>query len=182
MYIRENYRRSSHKNRDAYPFTNNFDSVNTAYKIIIPLIKQLPKELTKDPITLGDHLRRRRLELGLYQKDVAIQIGVTTSSIWNWENNCSSITLRCMPKVIEFLGYNPIPCPDNIVERLAWHKQINGLTLEDLGAEMRRDPEQLGDWLNGRHAPCRKNREEIWLFLAGTALGASGVHHIEMTD
>ncbi|MEE4254333.1 MAG: helix-turn-helix transcriptional regulator [Desulfuromusa sp.] len=56
-------------------------------------------------------MRRRRLELGLYQKDVAAQIGVTTSSIWNWENGWSSISLSCMPKVIEFLGYNPNPCP-----------------------------------------------------------------------
>jgi transcriptional regulator with XRE-family HTH domain len=147
------------------PFTNNFDSVKTAYKTVIPLIKQLPKELTEDPITLGDHLRRRRIELGLYQKDVAEQIGVTTSTIWNWENNWSSVTLRCMPKVIEFLGYNPVPWPDNLVDKLGWYKQVKGLTLEQLGAEMNRDPEQLADWLTGRHNPCRRNREEINEFL-----------------
>jgi len=91
-----------------YKFSN---SPETAHKIEIPFKIQIPKELTEEPITLGDHLRRHRLELGLYQKDVAIQIGVTTSTIWNWENNWSSITLSCMPKVIKFLGYNPIPCP-----------------------------------------------------------------------
>jgi hypothetical protein len=26
---------------------------------------------SQEPVTLGDHLRRRRLELGLYQKEVA---------------------------------------------------------------------------------------------------------------
>jgi DNA-binding XRE family transcriptional regulator len=84
-----------------YKFSN---SQKTPHKIEIPLkIKEYP-ELTKKTVTLGDHLRRRRLELGLYQKDVAAQIGVTTSSIWNWENNWSSITLRCLPNVIEFLG------------------------------------------------------------------------------
>jgi transcriptional regulator with XRE-family HTH domain len=101
----------------------------------------------------------------LYQKDVAVQIGVTTSSIWNWENGWSSITLSCMPKVIEFLSYNPIPCPEGLVERLAWYKLVNGLPLEKLGAEMGRDPEQLADWLSGRHDPCRKNREGIEKFL-----------------
>ena len=30
---------------------------------------------------------------------------------------------------------------------------------------MGRDPEQLSDWLSGRHYPFRKNREKIELFL-----------------
>lgn len=120
--------------------------------------------MSQDPVTLGDHLRRRRLELGLYQKDVAAQIGVTTSSIWNWEHGWS-ITLRCMPKVFEFLGYNPIPCPKGLMERLAWYKQVNGLDLEQLGAEMGRDPEQLPDWLSSRHKPCQRNQEEVERFL-----------------
>lgn len=102
----------------------------------------------------------------MYQKDVAAQIGVTTSTIWNWENNWSSITLSCMPKVIEFLGYNPIPCPEDLMEKLAWFRQVNGLTLEQLGAEMGRDPEQLSDWLSGRYKPCRRNREEVKRFFS----------------
>ncbi len=145
-----------------------------AHKIKIPLLIQLPKELTEDPITLGDHLRRRRLQLELYQKDVAIQIGVTTSTIWNWEHNWT-IDLRCIPGIIKFLGYNPISCPDDLMEKLAWHKQVNGLTFEDLGAEMGRDPEQLADWLSGRHIPCRKNREEIESFLAERAENFGGI-------
>lgn len=74
--------------------------------------------------------------------------------------------MRFIPRIITFLGYNPIPCPDDVLERLAWYKQVNGLTLEHLGAEMARDPEQLADWLGGRHRPCRRNRKEIELFLS----------------
>jgi len=114
----------------------------------------------------------------LYQKDVAAQIGVTTSTIWNWEHNWT-IDLRYFPRVFKFLGYNPIPCPDDVIEKLAWYKQVNGLTLEDLSAEMGRNPEQLSDWLSGRHVPCKKNSEKIMLFLTGTSHGAGGVHHIE---
>jgi len=101
----------------------------------------------------------------LYQKDVAEQIGVTTSSIWNWEHNWT-IDLRYIPRVIKFLGYNPISCPADLIEKLAWYKQVNGLTFEDLGAETGRDPEQLSDWLSGRHMPSRKNLEVIEIFLA----------------
>jgi len=146
------------------PFTNNFRFDQTAGKIKIPLIIQPPEEFTREPVTLGDHLRRRRIELGLYQKDVAVQIGVTTSTIWNWEHDWT-VELRYVPKLIQFLGYNPIPRPDNLLEKLAWYKQINGLTFEQLGVEMGRDPEQLADWLAGRHHPCRRNREEMEAFL-----------------
>jgi len=52
------------------------------------------------------------------------------------------------------------------MERLAWYKQVNGLTLEQLGSEMGRDPEQLADWLNGRHKPCPHNLEEVAGFLS----------------
>jgi DNA-binding XRE family transcriptional regulator len=147
-----------------YPFTNNSNSTKTAYKIEVPLIIQPPNELIEEPVTLGDHLRRRRLELGLYQKDVAAKIGVTTSTIWNWEHNWT-IDPRYIPLVIEFLGYNPILCPKDLLDRLAWYKLVNGLPLEELGAVMERDPEQLADWLSGRHDPCRKNRERIEKFL-----------------
>lgn len=71
-----------------------------------------------------------------------------------------------MPKIIKFLGYNPIPCPDGLMARLAWYKLVNGLPLEDLGAVMERDPEQLADWLTGRHNPCQRNQDEIENFLA----------------
>jgi len=155
-----------------YKFSN---SQETPHKIGIPLKIQPPTELTQEPVTLGDHLRRRRIELGLYQKDVAVQIGVTASTIWNWENAWSSIALSCMPKVIQFLGYNPIPRPDDLLERLTWYKSVNGLSLEQLGAEMGRDPEQLSDWLSGRHTPCRRNREEVKLFLSSHVQGPGAV-------
>ncbi|MBN1958577.1 MAG: helix-turn-helix transcriptional regulator [Desulfuromonadales bacterium] len=72
----------------------------------IPLKIQPPEELVKEPVTLGDHLRRRRLELGLYQKDVAIQIGVTASTIWNWEHGWK-IDKRFVSLIVDFLGYRP---------------------------------------------------------------------------
>jgi hypothetical protein len=40
-----------------------------------------------------------------------------------------------------------------------------GMSLDLLGEAMGRDPEQLSDWLSGRHYPLKKNREKIELFL-----------------
>lgn len=136
----------------------------------IPLTIHPLEELTRKPITLGEHLRRRRIELGMYQKGVAARLDVTTSTVWNWENR-GSVDLRFIPRVIEFLGYNPIPQPEDLLERLAWYKQVNGLTLEQLGVEMGRDPEQLADWLSGRHKPFWRNLEKIELFLSDHVQG-----------
>jgi hypothetical protein len=63
------------------PFTYFFEASQQAHKIKIPLIIPPPEELTRKPVNLGDHLRRRRIELKLYQKDVAARLGVTTSTI-----------------------------------------------------------------------------------------------------
>jgi len=39
------------------------------------------------------------------------------------------------------------------------------MNLDILGEAMGRDPEQLSDWLSGRHHPSKHNREIIERFL-----------------
>ena len=58
--------------------------------------------------TLGDHIRKRRLELGLYQREVASKIGVDESTVYRWERNETSPPSRFIPQIINFLGYNPL--------------------------------------------------------------------------
>ncbi len=40
-----------------------------------------------------------------------------------------------------------------------------GMNLDLLSEAMGRDPEQLSDWLSGRHKPFRKNKDKIERFL-----------------
>ncbi|NTV49142.1 helix-turn-helix domain-containing protein [Trichlorobacter lovleyi] len=140
------------------------DSKRHSFSIQIPLEKQQLPGYPEFPITVGEHIRKRRMDLGLLQSEVAKIIGVTESSVWNWEHGTEP-ELQYNPKIIEFLGYVPFDCPDDTVGRLAWYKRVNGMNLEYLGEAMGRDPEQLSDWLSGRHRPFRKNRGKIELFL-----------------
>ena len=39
------------------------------------------------------------------------------------------------------------------------------MNFDHLGEAMGRDPEQLSDWLSGRHNPFRKNQEKIEEYL-----------------
>jgi hypothetical protein len=105
------------------------------------------------------------------------KIGATASTILNREHGWT-VHQRHIPRIITFLGYSPIPCPEDPLKKLAWYKQDNGLTLLHPGEEMGRDPEQLADWLSGRHQPCRRNQEKIRLFLSGHVQGPAGDQNI----
>ncbi len=150
--------------RDVCTFLYYSDSRRHTFSIKIPLEKQQLPGYPEFPITVGDHIRKRRMDLGLLQSDVAEIIGVTESSVWNWEHGTEP-GLQYNPKIIEFLGYIPFDCPDDTVGRLAWYKRAMGMNLDQLGEIMGRDPEQLSDWLSRRHNPFSMNRDKIELFL-----------------
>jgi len=65
-----------------------------------PPLAAYPKELR----TLGDRVRKRRLDLGLRQKDVAEQLGVDEMTINNWERHRTRPIGRLLPAISRFLG------------------------------------------------------------------------------
>ena len=74
------------------------------FSIIIPLSKLLDPGYPVRPITVGEHIRKKRMDLGLLQREVAEIIGVTESSIWNWEHGTEP-ELQYKSSIIIFLGY-----------------------------------------------------------------------------
>ncbi len=102
----------------------------------IPPSAAYPSEL----VTLGDHIRARRLDRGLGQRDVARLIGVSTSTISGWETVGREPEVRYLPAIIEFLGYNPEPEPSSFGERVAWHRQRHGLARKRLAPILGVDP------------------------------------------
>jgi len=111
--------------------------------------------------TLGDHLRKRRLDLGLLQKQVAEQIGGNALTICNWEGNKSSPFIRYIPKIIRFLGYNPFPAGGTLPERLTTARKVLGLSQKELAKSLRVDPTTVRGWEAGRHKPIRRCLEII---------------------
>lgn len=81
--------------------------------------------------TVGDHIRRRRLERHLLQKYVAKAIGVTVPTITNWEKNHTQPEFRHMPAIIKFLGYNPTPQADTPAKRLVQARTALGLNQKE---------------------------------------------------
>lgn len=56
---------------------------------------------------IGDHIRKRRLELGIMQKRTATLLGITDDTLRDWELHGQQPRARHIPKFIEFLGYDP---------------------------------------------------------------------------
>ncbi|MCL4476292.1 MAG: helix-turn-helix domain-containing protein [Nitrospirae bacterium] len=150
----------------AYPVRTSTGGTDTTFRThhcrIIP-----PKGHPVEPRFLGEHIRKRRLGLGLLQIEVTATIGVSENTVSNWEHGTEPELIH-IPAVLAFLGYVPWECPGDPVDRLAHFKKVKGLSLRRLGAQMGRDPEQLEDWLSGRVNPCRRNMQEIRSFLQKT--------------
>lgn len=104
------------------------------------------------------------MDLGMLQREVAVKIGVTEASVYNWERGIEPELVH-IPKIIAFLEYVPFECPADLLGRLRYYKLVNGMSFERLGAAMGRDPEQLTDWFTGRRRPCKKNLQVSERFL-----------------
>lgn len=112
---------------------------------------------------MGDHIRKRRLEL--FQKHAAQTIGVATQIVTNWEKNITEPEVRLLPNVIEFLGYNPLPKPKTFVESLTFIRYSYGLSVRAFARILNICPDTLYVWERGGHKPSMKLREKIVLGL-----------------
>jgi DNA-binding transcriptional regulator YiaG len=68
-----------------------------------PINPAYPTELK----TIGDHLRKTRLDRELTQNQVSTIIGVTTDTVTNWELNRNSPRKRFHSRIYNFLGKVP---------------------------------------------------------------------------
>jgi transcriptional regulator with XRE-family HTH domain len=117
----------------------------------------------KNLVTLGDHIRKRRLTLGLYQRAVAQFIGVDQATIFNWEAGNYAPFTRYMPKIYEFLGYCPMRYPKTIGEKLRRWRESWGLNQEQMAKKLGVDESSISEWETGRHKPARPSLEKIEL-------------------
>jgi transcriptional regulator with XRE-family HTH domain len=107
--------------------------------------------------SLGDHIRKCRLDRELFQKQVADQIGVHELTITNWERNATLPEIRYVPAIIQFLGYSPLPPTSSLAERLTDARRRLGLSQRKMAEKLGVDPTTLMGWERGRHQPTEKS-------------------------
>jgi len=127
-----------------------------------PLTEAYPKTVQ----TIGDHLRKKRLDLKVFQRDVAKRLGVTTSTITNWEKNRGGPALRLIPKIITFLGSDPFPqAVSSLRGKILQYRWTQGLTIKKLAGILGIDPTTLARWERGEVEPRGKLKERVNSFL-----------------
>jgi len=120
-----------------------------------------PREDDLEPRTLGEHIRKRRLGLGLNKKDTGRRLGVTAATITNWEKCETKPVVEHFPAILEFLGYSPFPEPQNVAEALAAKRRACGWTIRRAAAGIGVDPTSWGDWEHGKVILFRSHRKLV---------------------
>jgi transcriptional regulator with XRE-family HTH domain len=73
-------------------------------------LKPKIREITRIPRvtnTIGDHIRKQRLERNIDQQDLAKQFRVSSIALSNWELNRKPTPPKHLQNIIYFLGYVP---------------------------------------------------------------------------
>jgi transcriptional regulator with XRE-family HTH domain len=102
------------------------------------------------PATIGEHLKKRRLDRGLRQKDVARELGVNFKTYENWEQGKYEPEIRFLPAVIRFLGYDPSPAPVSLPDRIRAARRRQGISQRELARRLGLDPVTVWAWEAGR--------------------------------
>ena len=82
--------------------------------------------------TIGDYLRKRRLDLGLLQKEVGQRIVGCVASLRHWELGKGFPQFKHLPAIIDVLGYKPNPGSGRFRGSSPVAPNCQGLELRDL--------------------------------------------------
>jgi hypothetical protein len=120
----------------------------------LTLKAQKPKDYPDTPQTLGQHLQKRRRELGLLQREAAERMTVSVDTLINWEKSRTEPMPSQFRPVLAFLGYDPTPAPMTLPEWLLTKRRATGMTLADVARNLSWDEGTLTRYLDG-HGECR---------------------------
>ena len=124
----------------------------------MPLSPKYPKQI----ITIADHLRKRRLDLKLFQSDVARTIGVSEDTITYWENGRTVPLISAIPSVIRFLGYNPYGVDTSTVGgKVKQYRLMKGLSLKNFARLVHVDPSTVKSWEDNEFIPASANYRRL---------------------
>ena len=115
----------------------------------------------REPKTLGGHLNKRRHELGLFQKEVAERLDVDEWTVGNWEKGKTTPAVRYLPRIIDFLGYDPNPPARTLGERIATKWRTMGLLRKRLAKRLTMDEATLARWERGKAMPKAEHMERV---------------------
>lgn len=117
-------------------------------------------------ITLGDHLRKVRLDRGLSQSDVARVLHVTPDTVTGWELNRHAPPPKSAATIIVFLGYFPFSSSDlSLGKQLYYARLIMGKTQKEVAALLSCDESNLRCIERDDRKPQPATRKKIQMLI-----------------
>jgi len=111
-------------------------------------------------MTFGENLRKRRLDLGMTQEQVARRLKVSAKSVGNWETDSSWPLMRQVLALRAILGDLPTP-GEELASRLKSTRARLRLTANDLANLVGLDVRTVRACEIGRHCPTKRCRERL---------------------
>ncbi len=90
--------------------------------------RELPSNYPQCPATFGEHVRKARVDQGLSQAKLARTLGVTWSTVRDWETGRTRPALRLKPRVLAFLAREEDRPEGSIWEQVRWKRERLGLS------------------------------------------------------
>ncbi len=78
--------------------------------------------------TVGDHIRKKRLDDGLLQRELAEILGVEKTTVSSWERNRVAPSTGYGPSIVGFLGYAPIDPGCSLPAQLKAYRWVHGIS------------------------------------------------------
>jgi DNA-binding transcriptional regulator YiaG len=124
------------------------------------------KKYKKEPKTLGEHLRNKRIEMNLFQREVALLFGVSEDCVTYWENGRAQPFIKYYPAIISFLGFNPFlttepNTPTSLGGRIKRYRCEHGLSHKKLGKLLGVHASTVGSWEKGEFEPYKMTLKKI---------------------
>ncbi len=113
------------------------------------------------PKTLGEHLRKRRLDFRQTQEQTAARFGISPTAYQGWEAGRIIPNIAKWPEVTRFLGYDPSPTPTNFGEAVTALRRVLGLDKRKLATKLGVDVKSVLNWEAGRTSPFPSMRKKI---------------------
>jgi DNA-binding XRE family transcriptional regulator len=132
-----------------------------------PIVKAYFQAYPEQLDTIGDHIRKKRLDMKLTRRQVAKQIGVNRHTITGWEKYCRVPLMRHMPKIIDFLGYIPstITKDMSLGGKIIAYRKIAGITRIQLARQLGVDTRILHEWESNERLPKKQFQEALDLLI-----------------
>ena len=94
---------------------------------------------------------------------------MSADTILNWENGGATPSVRMLPRIIGFLGYDPYPEPRTLGEQIAAKRRQLGVSRKRAAKTLGVDEATLARWEKGTSHPARVRFQIVDEFLLSHA-------------